>query len=170
MLYSELVRSTLGESPTLVAVESTRGQRFSFAVVADEVQEVVNQAIAMLHRLNSAGYEGLNESEASPSAATCGWCAFRPVCGPFFNTYDESWPIAHGLLFRVRSVVQCLHGYEVEATVLKPRWRANEDVHIVGFPFDSRPEAGEVWGAADFAGRANSAVAAWNTRVARWSS
>ena len=170
LLYCELVRSELGLRPTLAAVESTRGQRFTFDVDWEEVQDVVDHAVTKLECLNSGHVDGLAESLATPSAKACGLCPCRPICGPFFNIYDESWPTAHALLFEVRSVAQRVHGYEVEATVLKPRWRANEDVHIVGFPFDSRPEAGEVWGAVDFAGRANSAVAAWNTRVAKWSS
>jgi len=170
LLYCELARSELGVRPTLAAVESTRGQRFTFNVDWEEVQDAVDHAVTKLECLNSGHGDGLAESLATPSEKACGWCPFRLTCGPFFDSYDESWLIAHALLFRVRSVAQCLHGYEVEATVLKPQWRVNEHVHIVGFPFDSKPEAGEVWGAVDFAGRANSAVAAWNTRVAKWRS
>jgi hypothetical protein len=61
-----------------------------------------------------------------------------------------------------------LHGYEVEATVVQPHWRANEGVHVVGFPFEVKPKTGDLWGIADFTGRANSAVGAWNTRLAKW--
>ncbi len=168
LLYRELVSAALGESPGFVAVESTRGQRFSFAVDDDEVQEMVRHAVTILNRLSSTGEEGLSDSLATPSAEACGWCSFRPICSPFFDTYDESWPIAHALLFRVRSATECPHGWEVEATVLKPDWRVDEDIHVVGFPFESAPQVGEVWGAANFVGRANSAVAAWNTSLARW--
>lgn len=170
LLYCELVRSELGVRPTFAAVESTRGQRFTFNVKEGAVQDAVERATIMLECLNADGGTGLAESLATPSESACCWCPFRPTCGPFFDAYDENWPIAHALLFEVRSVADRTHGYEVEATVLKPRWRTNEVVHIVGFPFDSKPEAGEIWGAVDFAGRANSAVAAWNTRVAKWSS
>jgi hypothetical protein len=168
LLYSELVSSTLGETPGFVAVESTRGQRFAFAVDDDEVQGVVGDAVTMLNRLSSPREEGLHESLANPSPEACGWCSFRPICSPFFDNYDETWPIAHALLFRVRSATESQHGWEVEATVLKPLWRHDEEVHVVGFPFESTPQVGEVWGAANFVGRANSALAAWNTSLARW--
>jgi hypothetical protein len=91
LFYCKLVRSELGESPTVAAIESTRGERFSFPVEESEVQKVVDRAIFMLSTLNSANAEGLAESWASPSESTCGWCPFRPVCGPFFDAYDESW-------------------------------------------------------------------------------
>lgn len=168
LFYCELVRSEVGQFPKMAAVESTRGERYSFRVEPDEAQEVVDRALAMLNTLNSAWEGGLSDSLANPSESTCGWCPFRPVCGPFFNAYEQSWPIAHALLFRVDSLNHGLHGYEVEATVVQPLWRKNEGVHVVGFPFDVEPRTGDLWGAADFAGRANSAVAAWNTRLAKW--
>lgn len=168
LLYCALVTSELGERPNFAAVESTSGQRFTFTTHEDTVDDAVDHALATLDRLNSSGGEGLHESLARPSETACGWCPFRPVCGPFFNAYNETWAIAHALLFRIQSVRSSEHGYEVEATVLRPHWRVDEDVHIVGFPFGLEPCAGEVWGAVDFAGRSTSAVAAWNTRLARW--
>ena len=124
--------------------------------------------MVMFRTLNSAGIAGLSESLANPSEATCGWCPFRPICAPFFEAYDESWSIAHALLLQVVSVRMGLHGYAVEAIVLQPGWRATECMHVVGFPFEVKPRAGDVWGAADFTGRANSAIGSWNTRLAKW--
>lgn len=168
LLYCELIRSEIGECPAQASVESTRGELFSFAVDDQQIEEVVDRALTTFNSLNTATEQGLNESFATPSEAACGWCPFRPICGPFFNAYDQSWPIAHALLFRIRSVRQGVHGYEVEADVVQPQWRAGEAIHIVGLPFPSPPSDGDVWGAVDFAGRANSAVSAWNTRVAKW--
>ena len=168
LFYCELVRSALGELPTAAAVESTGGQRFPISVTDEEVQAVVDQAITMLERLNSTCKSELTEDLATPSESTCCWCHFRPVCGPFFRTYDECWPVAHALLFHVDHVSIGIHGYEVEASVVLPRWRAGERVHAVGLPFAIEPKVGDVWGAADFAGRAHSAVGTWNTRLAKW--
>ncbi len=169
LLYCELVRSILGEVPSLSAIESTRGQRFTFAVDVGDVQEAVNQALTILNLINTVGEDGLSESKASPSEAACGWCSFRSVCDPFFDAYSESWQIAHALLFGVRSAKHGPHGYEVKATALKPNWRFEEEIHILGFPFDREPQPREIWAATDFVGRTSSAVAAWNTTVAKWS-
>lgn len=168
LLYCELVTSELGLRPAFAAVESTSGRRFTFTADEDALESAVDRALTIFDQVNLSGDRGLKESLASPSEAACGWCPFRPVCGPFFNAYDETWAIAHALFFRIQSVATSDHGYEIEATVLRPHWRAGEDVHIVGFPFDPQPCAGDAWGAVDFVGRANSAVAAWNTRVALW--
>lgn len=140
LFYCELVRSALGELPTAAAVESTREQRFPISVTDEEVQAVVDQAITMLKTLNSACESGLTETLASPSESNCGWCHFRPVCRPFFRAYDQSWPIAHALLFRVDYASSGIHGYEVEATVVLPHWRAGERVHAVGLPFGTEPK------------------------------
>lgn len=168
LFYCALVGATLGELPSRAAIGTTRTDRYSFVVDDDEVQNVVDQALNTLERFNTQAADGLSEFLAAPSQSACGWCPFRPACRPFFVTYDETWPIAHALLFRVEAVEHSLHGYGVEASVLLPRWRANERVHLLGFPFRDPPAVGEVWGATDFAGRASSAVAAWNTRVSKW--
>ncbi len=168
LFYCALVEATLGQLPSYAAVETTRNQRHSFAVETSEVQRVVGEGIGLLTSINTQAAEGLNESLAAPSPESCGWCAFRPACRPFFEAYDETWPIAHVLLFRVESVSDSNHGYSVEASVLLPHWRSGEHVHLLGLPFDRTPADGEFWAAANFAGRASSAVAAWNTTLWKW--
>jgi hypothetical protein len=167
LFYCALVESALGELPSHAAIESTRGCRHSFVVEAQEVQNVVEHALTMLEQLNASGTQGISRALAAPSPTACGWCSFRPVCRPFFQAYDERWPISHALLFRIQAVAHGRHGYEVKAMVMLPRWRKNEMVHLLGFPFDTQPQPGEIWGAVDFAGRATSAVAAWNTASLR---
>jgi len=142
--------------------------RHSFRVNAYEVQDVIESAASMLEQMNDPGTEGLAISTASPSATACGWCPFRPACGPFFDAYDETWQIPHALLFGIDAVDQSTHGYSVRATVARPRWRENEEVHVLGFPFGRVPATGDLWGATNFAGRVSSAVALWNTTVFRW--
>lgn len=168
LFYCALVEAALGQLPAQAAVQTTCGDRHSFRVDACEVQDVIAAASSMLERINEPSPEGLAVSMASPSGEACGWCPFRPACGPFFDAYDETWRIPHALVFGVQAVDQSPHGYIVRATVKRPRWRANEEVHVVGFPFERAPAAGDLWGAMNFVGRASSAVAGWNTTVFQW--
>lgn len=168
LFYCGLVEASLGVSPTGAAVQTTGGQRHSFAVDPAQVHEVMDAAVAMLDRVNAVGAEGLSDSDATPSVSACSWCAFKPACGHFFDAYDETWSIPHALLFEIQTADVSPHGVSVEATVRQPDWRAREKVHILGFPFGSRPEVGETWGAVNFAGRSSSAVALWNTTVFKW--
>ncbi len=168
LFYCALIEATLGELPAYATVETTRNQRFSFAVEPWEVQGVVDEALGLLERVNTEAAEGLNESQAAPSPASCSWCAFRAACRPFFESYDETWPIPHALLFRIESVSDSKHGHSVEGSVLLPHWRTNEPVHLLGLPFKDPPGESEIWAAANFAGRASSAVAGWNTTLWKW--
>jgi len=168
LFYCALVEAALGNLPAHAAVQTARADRHSFRVDACEVEDVVAAALSMLERMNEADSEGLAESMAAPSATACGWCPFRPACAPFFDAYDATWQIPHALLFGVQTVDQSPHGYSVRATVSRPRWRENEEVHVVGFPFGRSPAAGDQWGAMNFAGRTSSAVAGWNTTVFEW--
>lgn len=168
LFYCALVEAALGQLPAYAAVQTTRGDCHSFRVDAGEVQDVIVAASSMLDRINEPGPEGLAVTMASPSAKACGWCPFRPACGPFFDAYEETWQIPHALVFGVQAVDQSPHGYIVRATVTRPRWRANEEVHVVGFPFERAPAVGDLWGAINFAGRASSAVAGWSTTVFQW--
>jgi hypothetical protein len=163
LFYCALVEAALGQLPTHAAVQTTRGDRHAFRVDGCEVQDVIAAASSMLERMNNPGAEGLAESMASPSATACGWCPFRPACGPFFDAYDETWPIPHALLFDVHAIDQSPHGHSVRAVVRRPRWRIHEEAHVLGFPFQPAPQVGDLWGAINFAGRASSAVAGWNT-------
>lgn len=170
LFYSELVESEIGEAPSHAAIETTQGSRYWIAVDFHEVKMVRDRALSVLSQINELRGGELADSFASPSADACGWCSFRPACGPFFDAYDETWPIAHALLFEVVSVASSPHGYSLQATVRRPRWRENEELHVVGFPFATPPNVGELWASVNFAGRASSAIASWNTAVYRWQS
>ncbi|MBY0287287.1 MAG: PD-(D/E)XK nuclease family protein [Mycobacteriaceae bacterium] len=168
LFYCALVEAEIDELPSHAAIETTQGTRFPFAVDHREVQEVCERALAVLKEVNDVGDQGLNAAVANPSAEACGWCSFRPACAPFFEAYDETWPIAHALLFEVVSVDTSAHGHSVEAVVRLPMWRKGETVHVVGFPFDEPPQTGQLWGSVNFAGLASSAIANWNTTIFKW--
>ncbi|WP_350224430.1 PD-(D/E)XK nuclease family protein [Mycolicibacterium sp. lyk4-40-TYG-92] len=168
LFYCALVDATLGEAPVTAAIETSRGERHSFQVDPDEVNNIVQQALDVLARFNAAAASEFSENLASPSAQNCGWCPFRPACGPFFQAYDETWEIPHAVLFTVSSANGSKLGLEVEGVVQLPRWRANRRVISLGLPFPSPPSEGETWGATDYVGRGDSAVAAWNTTTYRW--
>ena len=141
LIYCGLVEGVLGQLPSHAAVQTTRGDRHAFSVDGHEVQAVIDAALETLDRLNTSGAGGLRESLANPSAEACSWCAFRPACRPFFDTYDETWPIPHALLFEVQSTEHSPHGYSLQAIVHRPRWRSNEEVHMLGFPFKQSPRS-----------------------------
>ncbi len=168
LFYCALVEATLGEFPEIAAIETARGERYSFPVDPTEVENVVQEALALLARFNAAAANKFSENLASPSAEECGWCPFRPACGPFFQTYDETWEIPHAVLFTVSSANVSELGPHVEGIVHLPLWRANQSFTSLGFPFPSLPSVGETWGATDYIGRGDSAVAAWNTTIYRW--
>lgn len=168
LIYCALVEATLGRRPTHAAIETVSGERYAFPIDWDDVGEVTNRAESMRQHLNASVTDGLTDSDATPSPETCGWCAFRPACRPFFDSYDETWQIPHALLFEVQSAELSPHGYSLEATVNRPYWRRDEKIHVLGLPFTSHPSRGELWGAINFAGRASSAVAAWNTTIFNW--
>lgn len=168
LFYCALVEAELNELPSHAAIETTQGARFPFAVDSPEVQDVRERALRVLEQVNAANHQGLPMAVANPTSEACGWCPFRPACAPFFDAYDETWPIPHALLFEVVSADTSAHGYSVEAIVQLPRWREGENVHVVGFPFDKPPQAGERWGSVNFAGLASSAIAQWNTTIFEW--
>ncbi|WP_142282745.1 hypothetical protein [Mycobacterium aquaticum] len=127
---SGLVESEIGEFPSHAAIETVEGTRHSIAVDADEVQQVrdralpvLDSALSVLDRVNDSMLGELDSSLASPAAAVCGSCSFRPACAPFFEAYDETWPTAHPLLFEVVTVDSSPHGYRLQATVRRRRWR-----------------------------------------------
>lgn len=169
LFYCALVEAEAGELPRYAAIETTQGARFPIAVKRDEVDDVCERALALLEQVNGVDDRGLTTALATPSVEACAWCAFRPACAPFFDAYDETWPIPHALLFEVVSVDTSAHGYCVETIVRLPKWREGERVHVVGFPFDERPQVGECWGSTNFAGLASSAIAQWNTVIFKWS-
>lgn len=168
LIYCGLVEAALGQRPTHAAIQTANGERYDFPVDWGDVGEVIDRAESMLQRLNASVTDGLSEADAAPSPETCAWCAFRPACRPFFDAYDETWPIPHALLFEVQSAELSPHGYSLKAVVKRPHWRRDEEIHVLGFPFTKHPSRGELWGAINFAGRASSAVASWNTTVFNW--
>lgn len=168
LFYCALVQANLGEVPDMAAIETSRGARYSFPVDPVEVEKVMQQALALLARFNAAAASEFSEDLASPSAEECGWCPFRPACGPFFQTYAKTWEIPHAVLLAVSSVDVSERGVKMEGVVYLPSWRANQKFTSLGFPFLSLPAIGEIWGATDYVGRGDSAVAAWNTTTHRW--
>lgn len=169
LFYCALVQANLGEVPEMAAIETSRGERYAFRVDPVEVERVTEQALTLLARFNAAAEGEFSEALASPSADECGWCPFRTACGPFFQTYDETWEIPHAVLVTISSVNVRDLGAEVEGVVHLPLWRMNQKFTALGFPFPSLPSVGETWGATDYVGRGDSAVAAWNTTTYRWS-
>ncbi|WP_396910634.1 PD-(D/E)XK nuclease family protein [Mycolicibacterium sp.] len=168
LFYCALVQANLGEAPDMAAIETSRGERYAFRVEPVEVEKVTQQALTLLARFNAAAASEFSETLASPSADGCGWCPFRPACGPFFQTYDETWEISHAVLLTVSSASVSKLGKKVEGIVNLPLWRKNEKFTSLGFPFPSLPSVGETWGVTDYVGRGDSAVAAWNTTTYRW--
>ncbi|WP_442931379.1 PD-(D/E)XK nuclease family protein [Mycolicibacterium sp. 120320] len=168
LFYCALVQAHLGEIPDMAAIETSRGERYAFRVDPVEVERVKQHALDLLTRFNTAAVGEFSEALASPCADECGWCPFRPACGPFFQAYDETWAIPHAVLLTVSSIDVCDLGVEVEGVVHLPLWRANQKFTALGFPFPSLPSVGETWGATDYVGRGDSAVAAWNTTTYRW--
>jgi len=168
LLYCALVQSKLGEMPAFAAIETSRGERYSFAVDPNEVESLLERAVDVLDRFNSAAVAGLDVGLASPSPEACGWCPFRAACHPFFQAYEESWEISDAVLFMVESVDVHQHGAHVEGVVLLPSWRAERSFTSTGFPFQPLPTPGETWGAVDYVGTGSSAVAAWNTLTFKW--
>lgn len=168
LFYCALVEANLGEMPDRAAIETSRGETYSFRVDPVEVEAAVRRAIALLARFNAAAASEFSDSLASPSAEGCGWCPFRPACGPFFRSYQEAWEIPHAVLFTVTSTGVGTQGACVEGVVDLPYWRAGRKFTSVGFPFASLPSLGEIWGATDYVGRGDSAVTAWNTTTYRW--
>lgn len=168
LFYCALVETALNELPSHAAIETSQGIRHPFEVDRQEVQDVCDRALDILKQVSDIGDSGLASALADPSLEACAWCSYRPACAPFFEAYDEAWPIPHALVFDVVSRDTSAHGYSVEAVVQRPRWREGQHVHIIGFPFNEPPEAGERWGATNFAGLASSAIALWNTTVFQW--
>ncbi|MDD7811587.1 PD-(D/E)XK nuclease family protein [Mycobacterium sp. CSUR Q5927] len=169
LIYCALVQANLGEMPAFAAIETSRGERYHFAVDPNEVNTLVQRAVDLLDRFNSAAADGFDEGLASPSAEACGWCPFRIACYPFFQAYDETWEIAHAVLFTVESADVGEHGPRVEGVVHRPFWRAGQKFTSTAFPFQPVPAVGETWGATDYVGTGFSAVAAWSTTTFRWS-
>lgn len=169
LIYCALVEAHLGEMPAVATIETSRGERYPFAVDPYEVKTLVERAVDMLDRFNSAAADGFDESLASPSAEACGWCPFRIACHPFFQAYDETWEISHAVLFTIESADVRERGIHVEGVVRLPFWRADQTFISTAFPFQRVPAVGETWGAADYVGKSSSAVAAWNTTTFRWS-
>ncbi|MEB3982525.1 PD-(D/E)XK nuclease family protein [Mycobacterium sp. 663a-19] len=168
LIYCALVQANLGEMPAVAAIETSRCERYPFAVDPNEVKRLVERAVDMLDRFNSAA-DSFDESLASPSTEACGWCPFRIACQPFFQAYDETWEISHAVLFTVESADVREHGAHVEGVVQLPLWRTGQKFASTGFPFQPLPAAGETWAAADYVGSGSSAVAAWNTTTFKWS-
>lgn len=168
LFYCALVEANLGEIPDIAAIETSRGERYSFPVDPTEVEKVVQQALAVLARFNAAAANEFSENLASPSAEDCGWCPFRPACGPFFQAYDKTWEIPHAVLFTVSAAHVGEQGKIVEGVVQLPLWRADQKFTSLGFPFPALPSTGEAWGATDYVGRGDSAMAVWNTMIHRW--
>jgi PD-(D/E)XK nuclease superfamily len=168
LIYCALVQANLGVMPAVAAIETSRGERYPFAVDPNEVETLVERAVDLLNRFNSAAVDGFDESLASASPEACGWCPFRIACHPFFQAYDETWEISHAVLFTVESAEVREHGAHVEGVVHLPFWRADQKFTSTAFPFQPVPAVGETWGAADYVGTGSSAVAAWNTSTFRW--
>lgn len=169
LIYCGLVQAILGEMPSVAAIETSRGERYPFAVDPNEVKILLDRAVDMLKRFNSAAADGFDESLASPSAEACGWCQFRIACHPFLRAYDHTWQISHAMLFTVESVYVWERHLCVDGVVALPYWRAAQKITLIAFPFQPVPAVGEMWAAADYVGTGSSTRAAWNTTTFRWS-
>ncbi len=138
LFYCGLVDAVIGQKPTHAAVSTTSGDQYHLSFEWPEVEKVLDDAVNILMQLNLAGSAGMDESQATPIAESCGCCPYLPACDPFFDACEETWPTPHALQFEIRSVEPSPHGLSVEAVVLRPGWRQGEDIHVLGFPFEYR--------------------------------
>jgi hypothetical protein len=168
LFYCALVEGCLGEMPRHVAIKTLRGEMSTMTVDSVEVHDLAAHAVEALTNFNSCAADGLDERFAKPSIDNCGWCPFRVACRPFFDSYSPDWDIPHAVVCFIDSL-ETQEDDSVGATIWLPEWRTGTSLRLSGVAFGHSPILDDCWGIADYAGRASTAIAQWNTTAFDWS-
>jgi PD-(D/E)XK nuclease superfamily len=92
LAYAYLWHVVHGDWPQTASIQRLDGTRLSFEVEAAEAEAVAAELVRALDTFNghvSTGRAPL--SLASPTPANCQYCAYRPICGAFFNAVTPEW-------------------------------------------------------------------------------
>lgn len=90
LIYCHLVEAETGEMPTRVAIEDPSGRRWEETVTATAVEELVAR-VQDARRKYEDTPAPLLATLATPSANTCRRCAYRLVCGPYWQALETTW-------------------------------------------------------------------------------
>ena len=91
LLYAHLVGVDEGKPPTRIAIEDASGRRWEERTTPAEIAGAVAEVLDARRRFNSSVQQGNTAELAAPGADTCRYCAYRPVCGPFWCSLKVDW-------------------------------------------------------------------------------
>lgn len=91
LIYAHLVAVNSADTPSSIAVENPLGRRWEEPVHHEEWDRAVAETVDRRRELEAAIASGSVEDLARPSAETCRYCPYRPVCGPYWRNVRSDW-------------------------------------------------------------------------------
>lgn len=165
LLYAVLVHRTTGEWPAEIAIENASGEQVATPLDRAAAEIALDQVLSAVADFNQR-IDALTLT-AQPNPETCRWCAYRVVCGPYWNELRVDW--------NHRSVLGEITGSGtgdqtyVSLRVTSPQDSRTPTAHLASVP--QLPDAGATWVAAvDLRGSADAKElrAKWSSRIRSW--
>lgn len=164
-LYAHLFRKQRGSLPDHLAVVTASGGEFEVELSEALVNEAVAAVLASREAFNAAIEANSILGLAKPSAKSCGWCAYRPVCDSFFGAQEDDWPVRNTLQGVVETVRGSAPSTEVTLRLIAPHPRAGQVSRVIDVWWPFMPTIGQVVGLSGFGAGANWALirGAWDS-------
>lgn len=91
LLYAVLAQRANGTWPSEIAIEDASGAQMSIEFDPEAAEEALAEALDAVDLFNEHITTVDFRTTAAPEADRCRWCAFRVVCGPYWQELRSDW-------------------------------------------------------------------------------
>jgi len=140
LLYAHLVSTNLGERPVGLSVETPDGHEFSLDFAWSDVEQHVETLLGLRASFNAAQWP----LQGSPSEQACRYCAYQGLCRDFYSAREPDWTRFVPLVGRMKKVAGELPWLSVDICIQEPQEFVDAVTHVVGVPWEVRPDVDDV--------------------------
>jgi RecB family exonuclease len=171
LFYAHLAAVGLDALPSRAEIETGDGSTVGFQVDAEEVDALVRDVINLRDRFNVDRATVAPAAMASPSADTCRFCDFRPVCVPYLRSVRDDWEWSATRAGWVRTTSESSQGAAVDLAVVWPEEARGVRTRVTRVPSPVAPPVGSFAAIVNAEPTPSPAQlrARWNTSVEVWS-
>ena len=140
LLYAFFAQRSTGEWPSEIAIEDASGSQTAIELDPSAAENALAEVEAAVSAFNEDVGSVDFRTKAKPSPDRCRWCAFRVVCGPYWQELRTDWE--HRSVYgEIEEVGDSDSGGFARVLVASPVDLAGRSVHVSSLAESASPEA-----------------------------
>jgi len=140
LLYAVLAQRSTGEWPSEIAIEDASGAQMAIELDPATAEKALADVMAAVSAFNEDVSSVDFRTKAEPNPDRCRWCAFRVVCGPYWQELTTEWE--HRSVFgEIEEAGGSDRGGFVRVLVASPVDLAGRSVHVSSLAGRTSPQA-----------------------------